>query len=113
MSMLFVFGARRDQKIVVTLLPRKPPADPDAFARLVLADLKGTTVHAVEAAGGAIVVTMTINGILGEEHTTHELTAPSSALSIVCDRAGVKLEHVRRVKTDGALAEVTRVLGGG
>lgn len=111
-NILVVFGRRIDQKIIVTLLPRKQPADADAFARLVLADLKGATVHAVESAGGAIVVTMTINGI-DIEHTTQELTARSSALSIVCDRAGVKLEHVRRVKTNGAAAEVARILDGG
>lgn len=99
-----------DQKIAVTLLPRKPPSNPEVFARALLTELKGCTVVAVEPAAGAVVVTMTIDGI-DAAHTTAELTSSASALSIVCDRSGVKLDSVRRIKTDGVYDEVSRVLG--
>lgn len=97
------------QKFEVKLLSRKVFADPDGFARRVLEDLKGCTILSVTASGRALSVVMQVNGI-DEEHTTEELRGPTSAIRIVCERAGVLLTDVRRIKTGGVLDEVNRSL---
>jgi hypothetical protein len=98
------------QKFEVQLLARKVFADPDGFARRVLEDLKGCTVLGVTTTGErSLSVTMQANGI-GEEHTTEELRGPASAIRIVCERAGVLITNVRRIKTGGLLDEVNRRL---
>ena len=100
------------QKFELTLLARKGFADPEAFARRLFADLKGCTVLAASAAGErTLVVTMQANPI-EEEHTTEELEGPASALRIVCERAGVMIKDVRRIKTNGLFDQVQFIFVG-
>jgi hypothetical protein len=101
-----------NQKFELTLLARKVFADPDAFARRLFVDLKGCTVLGATATGErSLVVAMQANQV-EEEHTTEELEGPASALSIVCDRAGVIIKDVRRIKTNGLLDQVQFIFVG-
>lgn len=98
------------QKFEVTLLARKVFADADGFARRLLEDLKGCTVLGTTATGErSLVVSMQAN--VTEEHTTEDLRGPASAIRIVCDRTGVIITDVRRIKTNGLFDEVNRRLG--
>lgn len=98
------------QKFELKLLARKVFADPDGFARRLLEDLKGCTILDVTSAGErSLSVTMQANNV-SDEHTTEELRGPASAIRIVCERAGVIITDVRRIKTGGLLDEVNRRL---
>jgi hypothetical protein len=100
------------QKFEVTLVSRKVIADPDAFSRRLFVELKGCTVLGAMATGErSLVVSMQANHV-DEEHTTEDLEGPASALRIVCDRAGVIIKDVRRIKTNGLFDEVQFIFVG-
>lgn len=100
------------QKFEVTLLARKVFADPDAFARRLFVELKGCTVLGATATGERTLVVKMQANYVEEEHTTEELEGPASALRIVCERAGVIIKDVRRIKTNGLFDEVQFIFVG-
>jgi hypothetical protein len=97
------------QKFELKLLARKVFADADGFARRLLEDLKGCTILDVTSAGERF-LSVTMQANVSAEHTTEELRGPASAIRIVCERAGVIITDVRRIKTGGLLDEVNRRL---
>jgi hypothetical protein len=101
------------QKFELTLLARKVFADPEAFARRLFVELKGCTVLDATSAGEerTLVVTMQANHV-DEEYTTEELKETASPIRIVCDRAGVIIKDVRRIKTNGLFDEVQFIFVG-
>lgn len=99
------------QKFELKLLARKVFADADGFARQVLADLKGCSILNVTMTGDRMLTVVMQANNINEEHTTEELRGPASPIRIVCERAGVLVTDVRRIKTGGVFDEVNRRLG--